>query len=71
MKDSQHANIVNFLDSYLRGSSDLLVVMEYMEGGSLTEVIENNESKLNENQIATINHETLKGLQFLHRKQII
>lgn len=71
MKDSQHANIVNFLDSYLRGSSDLLVVMEYMEGGSLTEVIENNESKLNENQIATICHETLKGLQFLHRKQII
>lgn len=71
MKDSQHDNIVNFLDSYLRGDNDLLVVMEYMEGGSLTEVIENNECKLNERQISTICHETLKGLQFLHKKHII
>lgn len=71
MKDSQHDNIVNFLDSYLRGNNDLLVIMEYMEGGSLTEVIENNECKLNERQIATICNETLKGLQFLHKKHII
>ncbi|KAG7191633.1 Protein kinase [Scheffersomyces spartinae] len=71
MKDSQHNNIVNFLDSYLRNSNDLWVIMEYMEGGSLTEVIENNEFKLNERQIATICFETLKGLQFLHRKHII
>ncbi|OBA19824.1 Pkinase-domain-containing protein [Metschnikowia bicuspidata var. bicuspidata NRRL YB-4993] len=71
MKDSRHDNIVNFLDSYLRESNDLLVIMEYMEGGSLTEVIENNECKLNERQIATICHETLKGLQFLHKKHII
>lgn len=71
MKDSRHDNIVNFLDSYLRGTNDLLVIMEYMEGGSLTEVIESNESKLNERQIATICNETLKGLQFLHKKHII
>lgn len=71
MKDLRHDNIVNFLDSYLRGTSDLLVIMEYMEGGSLTEVIENNECKVNERQIATICFETLKGLQFLHKKHII
>lgn len=71
MKDSRHENIVNFLDSYLRGNNDLLVIMEYMEGGSLTEVIENNECKVNERQIATICFETLKGLQFLHKKHII
>lgn len=71
MKDLRHDNIVNFLDSYLRGSNDLLVIMEYMEGGSLTQVIENNECKLNERQIATICNETLKGLQFLHQKHII
>lgn len=71
MKDSQHKNIVNFLDSYLRGNSDLWVIMEYMEGGSLTEVIENNECKLSEKQIATICLETLKGLQHLHKKHII
>lgn len=71
MKDSQHKNIVNFLDSYLRGNLDLWVIMEYMEGGSLTEVIENNEFKLTEKQIATICFETLKGLQHLHNKHII
>lgn len=71
MKDSQHKNIVNFLDSYLRNNSDLWVIMEYMEGGSLTEVIENNEFKLSEKQIAIICLETLKGLQHLHRKHII
>ncbi|KAI5955589.1 CLA4 [Candida theae] len=71
MKDSQHKNIVNFLDSYLIGDSELWVIMEYMEGGSLTEIIENNEFKLNERQIATICFETLKGLQHLHKKHII
>lgn len=71
MKDSQHKNIVNFLDSYLRGNSDLWVIMEYMEGGSLTEVIENNEFKLLEKQIATICLGTLQGLQHLHKKHII
>ena len=71
MKDSQHKNIVNFLDSYLRKETELWVIMEYMEGGSLTEIIENNDFKLSEKQIATICFETLKGLQHLHKKHII
>ena len=42
MKESSHKNIVNYIDSFLyRG--DLWVVMEYMEGGSLTEVVTTNE----------------------------
>ena len=72
MKDSQHRNIVNFLDAHLRGENDLWVIMEYMQGGSLTEVIDNNEEvKISERQISIIIFETLKGLQFLHRKNII
>lgn len=71
MKDSQHKNIVNFLDSYLRHDNDLWVIMEYMEGGSLTEVIDNNEFRLSELQISIICRETLKGLQHLHKKHII
>lgn len=52
MKESKHANIVNFLDSYLIRGSDLWVVMEFMEGGALTDVIENN--TLEEDQISSI-----------------
>lgn len=70
MKDSQHPNIVNFIEAYLNGPSDLWVIMEYMEGGSLTDVIENN-PKITEEQIACICYETTKGLQHLHKKNFI
>nr|AAG48306.1 STE20 [Cryptococcus neoformans var. grubii] len=69
MKESQHANIVNFLDAFLLKGSELWVVMEFMEGGALTDVIENN--KLTEDQIAAICLETCRGLQHLHSRSII
>lgn len=52
MKESLHPNVVNYLDAFLLRTSELWVVMEYMEGGALTDVIENN--KLQEDQIAAI-----------------
>ncbi|CAK43074.1 hypothetical protein CBS63078_6005 [Aspergillus niger] len=71
MKDSQHANIVNFLDSFLQEqSNELWVVMEFMEGGALTDVIDNN-PVIQEDQIATICAETCKGLAHLHSQNII
>lgn len=71
MKDSQHANIVNFLDSFLQEqSNELWVIMEFMEGGALTDVIDNN-PVIQENQIATICAETCKGLAHLHSQNII
>lgn len=54
MKDSKHENIVNFLDAFLQEEqSELWVVMEYMEGGALTDVIDNN-ANISEDQIATV-----------------
>lgn len=54
MKDSKHPNIVNFLDAFLQEEqSELWVVMEFMEGGALTDVIDNNPT-ITEDQIATI-----------------
>ncbi|KAF9884274.1 Protein kinase [Aspergillus nanangensis] len=71
MKDSQHPNIVNFLDSFLQEqSNELWVVMEFMEGGALTDVIDNN-PVIQEDQIATICAETCKGLAHLHSQNII
>ena len=57
MKESQHPNIVNFLESYLVKNNELWVVMEYMEGGALTDIIENN--TLEEDQISSICFEVL------------
>ncbi|BEJ13853.1 hypothetical protein CspHIS471_0310270 [Cutaneotrichosporon sp. HIS471] len=69
MKESQHPNVVNFLEAFLVKNTELWVVMEYMEGGALTDVIENN--KLAEDQIASICLETCRGLQHLHSRSII
>ncbi|KAF9694868.1 hypothetical protein EKO04_007043 [Ascochyta lentis] len=71
MKDSKHPNIVNFLDAFLQEEqSELWVVMEFMEGGALTDVIDNNPT-ITEDQIATICFETCKGLEHLHNQNII
>ncbi|CCH62693.1 hypothetical protein TBLA_0I00280 [Henningerozyma blattae CBS 6284] len=68
MKESKHKNIVNFIDSYLL-KGDLWVVMEYMEGGSLTDVVTH--CILTEGQIGAVCRETLNGLKFLHSKGVI
>ncbi|KAJ6518822.1 STE/STE20/PAKA protein kinase [Mycena sanguinolenta] len=68
MRSSRHPNIVNYIDSFLH-KNDLWVVMEYMEGGSLTDVVTAN--LMTEGQIAAVSRETCQGLQHLHRHGVI
>ncbi|CAH8667878.1 unnamed protein product [Schistosoma margrebowiei] len=68
MRTYRNPNVVNYLDSYLLGD-ELWVVMEYLDGGSLTDVI--TETCMNESHIATVCRETLQALKFLHSKHVI
>lgn len=68
MRSSRHPNIVNYIDSFLH-KNDLWVVMEYMEGGSLTDVVTAN--LMTEGQIAAVSRETCQGLEHLHRHGVI
>ncbi|KAI8448946.1 hypothetical protein BY996DRAFT_4590160, partial [Phakopsora pachyrhizi] len=42
MKESQYPNIFSFLDSFIVKDDQLWVLMEYMGGDTLTDVIDNN-----------------------------
>lgn len=68
MRDNRHPCVVNYINSFLVGE-ELWVVMEYLAGGSLTDVV--TETILNEGQIAAICKECLMALEFLHSNHVI
>lgn len=68
MKELNHKNLVNFIESFINGSM-LCVVMEFMSGGALTDMV--TETILKEDQIAVILREILAGIAYLHGKGIL
>ena len=67
MRTSSHPNIVDYFDSYLITSTELWVVMEYMDGGCLTDILElHDQIKMKEDEIAYVCRETLRALKFIH-----
>jgi p21-activated kinase 1 len=70
LKEFKHKNLITFVDAYwLEPEFTLYLVLEYMAGGALTNVI--TEVELEETLIAAICREVLLGVEFLHSKGII
>ncbi|WKX97719.1 hypothetical protein Q1695_013414 [Nippostrongylus brasiliensis] len=69
MKQFRHPNVVNYIESFLVDADDLWVVMDYLEGGNLTDVVVKTE--LDEGQIAAVLKECVKALHFLHSHSIV
>ncbi|RMB97649.1 hypothetical protein DUI87_25800 [Hirundo rustica rustica] len=68
MKRNRSPCIVTYLDSYLV-HEELWLVMEYMDGGTLSAVIR--ETPMTEDEIATVSRECLQGLDFLHSNHVV
>lgn len=68
MRDYPHPNIVEMHASYLVGD-ELWVVMEYMAGGALTDIV--TRARMDPEQIATVCKQCLKALAFLHSQGVI
>ncbi|CEI87404.1 Putative STE/STE20/PAKA protein kinase [Rhizopus microsporus] len=67
-EEPTHENLVKHIDTFF-WRKNVWIVMEYMEGGSLTDIVTHN--YLTEAEIAAICFEVLKALAYLHSKGVI
>ena len=66
LKDCDSPNIVAYRGCYFTGS-ELWITMEYCGGGSVEQIGTATCKPLNEDQVATVCREALKGLAYLHQ----
>jgi len=64
-----HPNIVKLYTCHIDKDSNLWIVMEFMEGGTFEEAAK--AWKFNENNLAYVARELLKGLQYLHENGMV
>ncbi|KDQ07207.1 hypothetical protein BOTBODRAFT_120332 [Botryobasidium botryosum FD-172 SS1] len=63
-----HRNVVSHFESaYAEHGNELWIAMEYMDGGSLVDVLKKNMGRITEEQIARISLDVLQGLRHLHQ----
>jgi tRNA A-37 threonylcarbamoyl transferase component Bud32 len=68
-----HPNIVSLLSCHQQGK-EISIVMEYMSGGKLTDILDDEEGighVMSEREIATITYEVAAGLMYLHERNIM
>lgn len=70
MKSCNSVNIVKFQGSYMK-DSELWIVMEYCDGGSVAAMIQKRGEGLSEQQIAVVMSDMLHGLDYLHSRHML
>ena len=69
LAECKHENIVGYYGSYFKGGK-LWIAMEYCGGGSLQDIYQKFGS-LPEDSIAFVSRETLRGLEYLHKSNMM
>ncbi|KDQ11913.1 hypothetical protein BOTBODRAFT_176907 [Botryobasidium botryosum FD-172 SS1] len=69
LRASRHPNIIGYTESYFNGINDVWIVMEYMNGETLTEIV--TRCFMSEGLIAAVSREVCQALEHLHRHDII
>jgi len=73
MQVTNHPNVVSYYNSFIVDKEKLWVVMEFMDKGSLTDILEQYEDGIlmKESQIALVCLNTLNALAYMHRQNRI
>jgi len=72
MKTCKHPNIVRYQDSFIVDFIELWVIMEYLENGSLTDILNQHDFglHLDEPHIAFVLLEILTAIYYIHKLEI-
>ncbi|KAI7899271.1 kinase-like domain-containing protein [Cokeromyces recurvatus] len=70
LKSLSHPNIVKY-EGFIKSNNAMYIVLEYVENGSLLATLKQFGNRLPEPLVATYVHDILKGLAYLHEKDVV